>query len=391
MTRRDETACAPTPNPTTARRVAIARQRFFEEGLRPDGLVPEAVIQSWGRCAGAHRKPAERVAFAPLARSQVAATLARHRPLLDAARPELAQLEAVLAGTACKVFLTSPDGVILHATPTAPRGGALMPAVSRIGVDIGERSVGTSAPGIAALTGSACVVRGAEHYFDVMAAMHCAAAPIRDARGQVVGVLDLSSEGAGFRFDALALVAPCAAAIERRWLDARSQDLLVLRFHSQPGLLHTPLAGRAGIDADGRIDWVDGPGAQQLGHDRAQLRGSAVEAWLGMPFERLLGLAHGGRAVQRALPGGLSVWLQARLPAGGHGEPVPDLEAPGLPAAASRAGAPTLDNVSRALIERTLAEVHGNVSQAARRLGVSRGLLYRRLAAWHAGDDLGLG
>ena len=34
--------------------------------------------------------------------------------------------------------------------------------------------------------------------------MHCAAAPIRDVRGRVAGVLDLSSESRPFGFDAAA-------------------------------------------------------------------------------------------------------------------------------------------------------------------------------------------
>lgn len=390
MACQDDAACAPMPTSTTARRVALARRRFFEEGLRPDGLVPEAVLQSWARCAGAHRKPAERIAFEPLAQAQVSATLARHRSLLEAARPELARLDAVLAGTSCKAFLTSADGVILHATPTDARDGALMAAVARIGVDIGERSVGTGAPGLAALAGEASVVCGAEHYFGAMAAMHCAAAPIRGVRGNVVGVLDISREGAGFRFDALALTAAYAAAIEARWLDARSRKLLVLRFHSRPGLLTSPLAGRAGIGADGRIDWVDGPGAQQLGCDRAQVRGAPAEALIGLGPVSLLALARGG-AMRRPLPNGLALWLQARSPAGWQAALAPEphaaaSDAPGTPVAVDRALPPTLGDSSRALIERTLAGVGGNVSQAARVLGVSRGLLYRRLAAWQGAD-----
>jgi DNA-binding NtrC family response regulator len=41
----------------------------------------------------------------------------------------------------------------------------------------------------------------------------------------------------------------------------------------------------------------------------------------------------------------------------------------------------TLDEVERYLIERTLAAQGGNVSEAARALGLSRSALYRRLAS----------
>lgn len=46
----------------------------------------------------------------------------------------------------------------------------------------------------------------------------------------------------------------------------------------------------------------------------------------------------------------------------------------------------TLREHSRKLIEETLAAQEGNVSQAARQLGVSRGTLYRRLRGWREQD-----
>ena len=46
--------------------------------------------------------------------------------------------------------------------------------------------------------------------------------------------------------------------------------------------------------------------------------------------------------------------------------------------AAAAASAPTLDAMARDASERTVADCGGNLSAAARRQGVSRGLLYRR-------------
>ena len=53
-----------------ARRVALARERFFEEGVRPTGLTSEAVIQSWARCLGRHRGTRETIEFEPVTRSR---------------------------------------------------------------------------------------------------------------------------------------------------------------------------------------------------------------------------------------------------------------------------------------------------------------------------------
>ena len=129
-------------------RVALARERFFGGGQRPTGLVSEPVIQSWARCVGAHRSPHEAVAFDPVTRSRLHATLSRNRLLLGAAGDEIARLEAALGGTGCRVLLTDAEGVIVHATPaTAPTLEPVLKSAARVGVNLAEGAVGTNAPG----------------------------------------------------------------------------------------------------------------------------------------------------------------------------------------------------------------------------------------------------
>ncbi|NRF68872.1 hypothetical protein HLB44_17910 [Aquincola sp. S2] len=90
------------------------------------------------------------------------------------------------------------------------------------------------------------------------------------------------------------------------------------------------------------------------------------------------------------LPNGLTVWLQAEFrPLGDNDDddtgvvtPAASAAAPAAEATAPASEPPgTLAQLSRQLVDQTLAACDGNVSRAARRLGVSRGLLYRRLRA----------
>lgn len=376
--------------PPPDQRLALARQRFFDEGVRPSGLVSEAVIQSWTRCIQARRHPRERVCFEPVTASRLHGALARNRPLLGAAAQELERLERTLAGTRCRALLTDGDGVVVHATRT--RGGAqetLMPIAARVGVNLAESVVGTTAPGVVAKTGLACTVFGAEHFFDAVQVMHCAAAPIRDVHGRVAGVLDLSVESRPFGFDAASVVGLSAMAIENRLLQAQSEGLLVLQFQAMPALLDGPFEGLAGIDGRGQVAWLNGSGARIVGFERGD-----VETLFGCTAAALLGLLRRADATPVTLPNGLTVWMRARLHArDGQPQPLQPGAAPAdgpSPATNPRMlgtspPAATLGEHSRALIERTLAECGGNVSQAARRLGVSRGLLYRRLRA--GGED----
>lgn len=369
---------------TPEQRLALARQRYFEEGMRPSGLVSEAVIQSWSRCTQARRHPRERIAFEPVTPSRLHGVLARNRALLQAAAHELERLEQTLAGTRCRALLTDGEGIVVHATrnPSSAHE-TLIPIAARVGVNLGESVVGTTAPGVVAKTGTGCTVLGGEHFFDAVQVMHCAAAPIRDVHGRVAGVLDLSIESRPFGFDASSVVGLSAMAIENRLLQAQSDGVLVLRFQTVPSLLDGPFEGLAGIDANGRVAWLNGAGARLVGQ-----RTGAAEELFGCTVTRLLqGLGRGG-TVAVPLPNGLKVWMRARLPASDGLESPPAADAAGpaqLPsgsAAASAedaASAPTLGEHSRKLIEDTVAACGGNLSEAARRLGVSRGLLYRRL------------
>ena len=381
---------------TRAERVALARQQFFEEGVRPSGLVGEAVLQSWMRCTRAHADRRRVVAFDPVTPSRLHATLGRNRELLEAARAELTNMESSLAGTDCRVLLTDAQGVIVHATHhSAAAQQPFLRRIARVGVNIAESVVGTTAPGIVASTGQACTVHGAEHYLEYLGEMHCAAAPIHDVHGRLAAVLDLTVESRRFGFDAASMVALYATTIENRLLLAQSADLLVLRFQASPALLGTPLEALAGVAPDGSVAW--------LNHAAVRLVGSLPPSepcdtalLFGLDLAGLLRLARREAAQPVRLASGLGVWLQARLLAHDGvdfrtcgeraGEAAPACPAP-IPLAATPQHAPpspaggdgTLHGHSRKLIDETLAAHGGNISQAARQLGVSRGTLYRRL------------
>jgi transcriptional regulator of acetoin/glycerol metabolism len=381
---------------TPAQRVALARERFFEEGERPSGLVPDLVIQSWTRCVGAGRRPSERPVFDPVTRGRIAGALQRSGALLEAAALDLDQLDAMLAGTHCKAMLTDRHGIIVRATQAGSEDGELLARSCRVGVDLSEAQVGTTAPGVSTRMGNACTVIGAEHFFDSVQVMRCAASPIHDRHGELAGVLDLSVESRAFDFDAASLVRMTATSIENRLLAAQSTDHLVLRFQVQPTLIGTPLEGMAAVAGDGSIAWVNGAGARLLAPQRAVPARHAAEDLFGQPLSSLLGLL--GRTGPSAwrLPSGLLLWMHAALQArdgfaGGVGVSRPGVAAAEVrcePITAPSAGndALSLEQANRRLIESTLAECGGNVSKAARRLGVSRGLLYRRLQQWRSAD-----
>jgi transcriptional regulator of acetoin/glycerol metabolism len=377
---------------TAPQRLALARERFFEQGVRPSGLVSEAVIQSWLRCLQARHDPARVPEFNPVTASRMHSALARTRLLREAAADEFSQLQATLAGTTGTAILTDAQGVVVVTTFGAARAQeVLMPLCARVGVKLSEQAVGTTAPGITAHTGQASVVQAGEHFFGAVQVMHCAAAPIHDVRGQLAGVLDLSSEHLPFNFDAASVVGLYATAIENRLLCAQSAEHLLVQMQVAAPLLDTPMAGLVGIASDGRVAWLNGVAARLLGlpPQRQAAAALSVEDAFGCDADALSSLARRTDAVATVLPNGLRVWVRTRRPrhdgaARLHqlGSPLPaEASSAGTGAAPSRGSSGTLRQADRDLISQTLETCGGNVSQAARRLGVSRGLIYRHLRA----------
>jgi transcriptional regulator of acetoin/glycerol metabolism len=376
-------------------RVALARRRFFIDGERPAGAVADALWQSWQRCLQAGLRPEQRPVFEPVSRSRVSYLLARDHVLLKAAERPFEELQAAVARSRCKVLLTDRHGVLLRVTPAGLEDGAVMHAACRAGVDLNETITGSTAPSLSALTGGSFSMHGAEHFHDQLAQVYCAAAPIRNRHGTVVAVLDLSIEGRPFGFDARWLVQAYANSIENNLRIAQTRQQVLLRLHSSPAALPTPSTGLAAVDEGGRVSWLNATAARLVGVDAAEARPLRVDALLGCGIDALLAFTHDRAPRALLLPNGLTVWLQAEFrPLGDASEDAAATSAEALappapaPAAATglieppRPGAAddaTLAQLSRHLIEQALSACGGNVSQAARRLGVSRGLLYRRL------------
>ena len=204
--------------------------------------------------------------------------------------------------------------------------------------------------------------------------------------GRLAGVLNLMVEEQHFSFDAAPVVGMYATTIENTLLQAQSHEHLVLRFQVTPALLHTPLQALMGVAADGRVAWMNGTAAQLIGQplDTA----CSAQELLGHDLSRLLQLSGQPGPAPLRLASGLGVWMQAQLQtSNGLGSHLDTSSAEDLACPATTEATPvaeaqplaTLREHSAQLIRETLDQHGGNVSQAARALGISRGTLYRRL------------
>ncbi len=200
--------------PPTSERIIAARRAFFERGHEDGNLIDPAIYRSWSRCIAASREETEAVEFEQVSRTHINGLVQRNRMLMEAGLEAITDLEKAVAGAGYAVLLTDNHG---HAISI---GGALdqqHPSIRqalRLGVDLSEATIGTSAMSCAISEQRPVRVFGPEHFFSANRQFHCAAAPIVDPRGGLVGTVDITRGSSDADLGALSLVTHCAQAIE---------------------------------------------------------------------------------------------------------------------------------------------------------------------------------
>ncbi len=381
-------------------RVALAKSKFFEEGVLPTGTVSEQIFQSWMRCYRTGSLPSSRIEFQPVSASRSQLSIQKNRALHEAWLLEQVNLLPVTSSSSCSVVLTDPTGVLIGLTPSSKTDQKIIPVAHRVGISLAEDFVGTTAPGLVARTGMQACVLGAEHYFDSVKEMFCVAAPIRGIDGKLAGILDISSEAAPFSFDPASVVGAYASSIENRLLVSQARNTILLKFQFLHGLLNSPMVGIMGVDQDGYVQWVNSVANSLL---KIPFECSStkikVDEIFDLKFTDLLGMI-GKDAVLQRLVNGFSVYMCADLcdslasekslhkrfeVENSRSKDVVD-DSPNV----SVLSLEVFDNESSRelesfrdsdaeLIKKYLLEYKGNISKVAKRLKVSRGLIYRRI------------
>ena len=133
-----------------------------------------------------------------------------------------------------------------------------MPAVASFpGADGPYEVCGTNALGTSIVTGQPIIVHGPEHFYSCYGQVCCTAAPIRGAAGELVGMLDASSDCVSRQSHTLALVKMAATHIENGFFAHQMQAQLILAIHPREQFLGTISAGMIAIDGTGLISAVN--------------------------------------------------------------------------------------------------------------------------------------
>jgi len=254
---------------------------------------------------------------------------------LQIAAPKLDQLFGLVGQSGCTVLLTDADGVILDQRSTAADTGIFQEWGLCQGANWSEATVGTNGIGTCLAEERNVIVHQDEHFLARNAGMSCMDAPIYGPDGRLAGALDVSSarsdQTEAFNRLIAAMVAQTARQIEVDTFRAAFPDCRIVYADKDPSETALLLA----VNAD----------------------------------DIVIGATRGAR---RAFGFGAS----------GSITPVPASDLLGR-----EDGQSGFEKAEKAAVVRALTRAGGNVSEAARALGVGRATLYRRMKRLGIGEN----
>lgn len=237
----------------------------LERGDRlPAGTLTPAVAESWNRCRDLGLDPLATPSGGVITFSEVRRKREAIAALRRLALAEMKLLHGQIAGSNFMIALADADGIVLDtisdrvfADSTA--GRSIIP-----GSAWSEACHGTNALGLVARTGEPVGIYGREHYFACHKHLSCMAAPILDARGRVLGLLDASCTNEARQQHTHALVRMAAAQIENGLIFHERAGSFIFAFHPRIEYLDTLSAGLIAVSSGGEVLSLNQPGTQLL-------------------------------------------------------------------------------------------------------------------------------
>lgn len=366
----DPLPSAPSPAPHQQRLALIeqARKTVLESRApQTSPLLAPWVERSWRRCLDLGFEPHRHIAFDAVAPGAMRHAIEANQPLLRAATPVIQSLSRAMAHTRYFAILTDARGMVIDVNGPVDRHNPLAANIARVGVDLSERAVGTTAIGTTLAELQPVWLHRGEHFYDDTSVYSCAGAPIWGPDGQCVGMLDLTGVNVIEQPALKHLVVQSARSIENALALARPHRLLLCL--NWPGRVHGDDSdGLVCLDTDGHLTALNRPAAEMLGVVPGVWPGHCSELFA-VPVETLFDAARAQRGpVDVPLWSGLRLSVLAQFNQGGERTPVHGAS-PGMP----------LKDVETAMIRKAVDDARGNVKEAARVLGISRATVYRKL------------
>ncbi len=262
------------------------------------GVDPGDISRSWQRCRTAGLTPEQnRTDFPHLSSSERRIASERHAALITQARPVMDYFFSQIKDSGCIMLLSDETGYVLESAGDLDFCTRASKVALTQGACWAEDARGTNAIGTALIEGKPIVVNGTEHYLRHNSFLACAAAPLTEPGGHLLGVIDISCDSRRYHPHTFGLVRAAAQMIENRIFEISFINHTKLRFHYSSECLGSMMEGAIAIDEEGVILGANRSGFALLGLRPEDIGTQEFSRYLGLTLRDLIQLdrrTHGG-------------------------------------------------------------------------------------------------
>ncbi|WP_439022502.1 sigma-54-dependent Fis family transcriptional regulator [Bacillus thuringiensis] len=190
-------------------------KKFVDEGVLDSNRINERISESWHRCKQANVNPHMNKGQKILSSNIFQDQKKKSEIFLDIAIPQIQNMRKTIDELQMMALLIDPDGYVLSLSGNQQTLKRAKHINFIEGVKWTEAAVGTNAIGTALEIEEAIMISGTEHYSVASHSWSCAAAPIHNDDGKLIGVLDFSCPIEFSHPYMLGMVTSIAHAIER--------------------------------------------------------------------------------------------------------------------------------------------------------------------------------
>ncbi|MGQ8812558.1 sigma-54-dependent Fis family transcriptional regulator [Bacillus sp. NA_165.1] len=190
-------------------------KKFIDEGVLDSNRINERISESWYRCKQANVNPHMSKGQKILSSNFFQEQKKKSEIFLDIALPQIQNMRKTIDELQMMALLIDPDGYVLSLSGNKQTLKRAKHINFIEGVKWTEAAVGTNAIGTALEIEEAIMISGTEHYSVVSHSWSCAAAPIHNDDGKLIGVLNFSCPIEFSHPYMLGMVTSMAHAIER--------------------------------------------------------------------------------------------------------------------------------------------------------------------------------
>ncbi|WP_259415623.1 sigma-54-dependent Fis family transcriptional regulator [Bacillus toyonensis] len=190
-------------------------KKFIDKGVLDSNRINERISESWHRCKQANVDPHMNKGQKILSSNIFQEQKKKSEIFLDIALPQIQNMRKTIDELQMMALLIDPDGYVLSLSGNKQTLKRAKHINFIEGVKWTEAAVGTNAIGTALEIEEAIMISGTEHYSVASHSWSCAAAPIHNDDGKLIGVLDFSCPIELSHPYMLGMVTSIAHAIER--------------------------------------------------------------------------------------------------------------------------------------------------------------------------------